>query len=292
MVNLKWSFSDSKTRLLNGGWVREQVITDLPASHDIAGAQQHLTKGSIRELHWHRVAEWGYVYAGQIAIGAVDEEGRNQVEVLNVGDIWYFPKGEAHVIHGLADESEYLLVFDEGNFDASGTTFNVDDWISHTPKDILAKNFGMPCQIASTSRLLTRIGVDASVFATVPSPNPYILNATVADLTIDSPNGKLEGNASYVYKASQENATEVPGGGGTIHIVDSRNFPTSKTIAASIVTLKPGALRELHWHPNVSTTVVMIIAHLLTRLGGGVAVLRVRHCACNRLRRQRCCKDV
>ena len=28
--NLKWSFSDSKTRLLKGGWVREQVIQDLP----------------------------------------------------------------------------------------------------------------------------------------------------------------------------------------------------------------------------------------------------------------------
>lgn len=53
--NLKWSFSDSKTRILAGGWVREQVITDLPASHDIAAAQQHLKKGAIRELHWHRV---------------------------------------------------------------------------------------------------------------------------------------------------------------------------------------------------------------------------------------------
>ena len=53
--NLKWRFSDSKTRLLKGGWVREQVITDLPASHDIAGAQQHLKKGAFRELHWHRV---------------------------------------------------------------------------------------------------------------------------------------------------------------------------------------------------------------------------------------------
>ena len=53
--NLKWSFSDSKTRLLYGGWTREQVVTDLPASQDIAAAQQHLTKGSIRELHWHRV---------------------------------------------------------------------------------------------------------------------------------------------------------------------------------------------------------------------------------------------
>lgn len=53
--NLKWSFSDSKTKLFPGGWVREQVVTDLPASHDISAAQQHLKKGALRELHWHRV---------------------------------------------------------------------------------------------------------------------------------------------------------------------------------------------------------------------------------------------
>jgi oxalate decarboxylase len=53
--NLKWRFSDSHTRLLPGGWVREQVVTDLPISTEIAAAQQHLQKGAIRELHWHRV---------------------------------------------------------------------------------------------------------------------------------------------------------------------------------------------------------------------------------------------
>lgn len=53
--NLKWSFSDSKTRLFPEGWVREQVVTDLPASKDIAAAQLHLTKGALREMHWHRV---------------------------------------------------------------------------------------------------------------------------------------------------------------------------------------------------------------------------------------------
>ena len=29
--NLKWSFSLSHTRLLNGGWIREQTVTDLPS---------------------------------------------------------------------------------------------------------------------------------------------------------------------------------------------------------------------------------------------------------------------
>jgi len=53
--NLKWSFSDSKAKIFNGGWTREQVVTDLPSSPEIAGAQQHLKKGAVRELHWHRV---------------------------------------------------------------------------------------------------------------------------------------------------------------------------------------------------------------------------------------------
>lgn len=54
--NLKWSFSQSKTRLLTGGWVREQVVTDLPVSTQIAAAEQRLSPYAYRELHWHRVA--------------------------------------------------------------------------------------------------------------------------------------------------------------------------------------------------------------------------------------------
>ena len=60
--NLKWAFSDSKMRLLDGGWVREQVITDLPASKDMSAAQQHLNKGASRELHWHQVSRKLVVY--------------------------------------------------------------------------------------------------------------------------------------------------------------------------------------------------------------------------------------
>lgn len=42
-----------------------------------------------------------------------------------------------------------------------------------------------------------------------------------------------------------ENAT-----GGDVRITDSTNFPISKTVAAAHLSIHPGAMREMHWHPN------------------------------------------
>jgi oxalate decarboxylase len=40
--------------------------------------------------------------------------------------------------------------------------------------------------------------------------------------------------------------------GGEVRIVDSSTFKASTTVAMAMVTLHPGGLRELHWHPNAS----------------------------------------
>ena len=100
-----------------------------------------------------------------------------------------------------------------------------------------------------------------SVLDSVPSPNPYILKTNLTASTVESPFGKLEGNSSYVFRASELEPEIAAGGGGSVKTVDSRNFPVAKTIASSIVTLKPGALRELHWHPNVCTTLHPFISN-------------------------------
>jgi oxalate decarboxylase len=65
-------------------------------------------------------AEWGFVYTGSVLLSAVDENGQYQVEKLGFGDIWYFPKGQAQTIQGLEDENEYLLDFDDGDFNSVG----------------------------------------------------------------------------------------------------------------------------------------------------------------------------
>jgi oxalate decarboxylase len=37
---------------------------------------------------------------------------------------------------------------------------------------------------------------------------------------------------------------------GDVRIVDSSIFKASATVAMAMVTLRPGGLREVHWHPN------------------------------------------
>ncbi len=53
----------------------------------------------------------------------------------------------------------------------------------------------------------------------------------------------------YTYKLSQQKP-DVENQSGNVKIVDSTKFKASTAIAAAQVTLKPGGLRELHWHPN------------------------------------------
>src|ERR1700710_216850 len=164
LPNLRFSFSDAHMRLESGGWTRQVTARELPVSTDIAGVTMRLNRGGVRELHWHKAGEWAYMLYGAARITAVDAQGRNFVDDVGVGDLWYFPSGIPHSIQGLnPDGCEFLLVFDDGDFDEDNT-FLISDWFKHTPNEVLAKNFGAP----------------ASAFGHTPDPSQlYIFLAPV-----------------------------------------------------------------------------------------------------------------
>jgi oxalate decarboxylase len=101
--------------------------------------------GVMRELHWHATAaEWAFVTEGAVRTTVIDPNGCSETNDFGPGDIWYFPRGHAHVIETLGGEPcHFILVFDNGYFSEFGT-FSITDWIGHAPKDLLAKNFGVP----------------------------------------------------------------------------------------------------------------------------------------------------
>src|SRR5579862_7816983 len=140
----KYSFALAHKRIQNGGWTRQVTVRELPISTTMAGVEMRLTAGGVRELHWHVEAEWAIMLYGNARITAVDQQGGSFVSDVSEGDLWLFPKGVPHSIQGLGpDGCRFLLVFDDGNFNEF-ETFLITDWLAHTPKEVLAKNFNVP----------------------------------------------------------------------------------------------------------------------------------------------------
>jgi oxalate decarboxylase len=232
----KYPFSYAHKRIEAGGWTRQVTVRDLPISKKMAGVEMRLIGGGVRELHWHVGSEWAFMTAGSARITAVDQKGRAFVEDVSEGDLWIFPGGIPHSIQGLGtDGCQFLLVFNDGNFNEF-ETFLLTDWLHHTPKEVLAKNF-------NTSE---------ETFKNVPKRELFIFPRDLPRPLEDEKKEVYAVNGpvpnSFAFFTGKMQPTKVTAG-GSVKIVDQSNFPATD-IAAAIVTLKPGGLRELHWHPN------------------------------------------
>jgi oxalate decarboxylase len=236
LPNLKFSFAAARNRLLPGGWAREITERELPIAKELAGVNMRLKAGGIRELHWHKEAEWGYMLAGRARLTAVDQDGRNFIDDVGEGDIWNFPAGIPHSIQGLEEGCEFLLVFDDGAF-SENETFLITDWFARTPPEILAKNFGVP--MTAFAELPRDIEHERYIFpGSMPPP--------LAGDAERAPAGSVP--LTFTHRLSEQ--APIRAAGGQVKIVDSANFPAASTIAAALVEVAPGGLREMHWHPN------------------------------------------
>jgi oxalate decarboxylase len=233
----KYPFGISHKRMQVGGWSREVTVRELPVSKSIAGVDMRLTAGGVRELHWHTAAEWAFMLYGSARITGLDNDGKSFVSDVTEGDLWYFPTGIPHSIQGLnPDGCEFLLVFDDGNFSEYETVL-LTDWMAHTPREILAKNFGVSEQ--AMQKMVRR---EKFIFqAPVPGPLDADLKSTAGSLGLSPIDFSFRTAKMPVTKKTK---------GGEVKIVDSSKFKISTTIAAAIVTVHPGGIRELHWHPN------------------------------------------
>ena len=233
----KYPFGIAHKRMQEGGWSREVTVRELPVSKSIAGVDMRLTAGGVRELHWHTAAEWAIMLYGNARITGLDAEGKSFVTDVTEGDLWYFPTGIPHSIQGLnPDGCEFLLVFDDGNFSEYETVL-LTDWMAHTPHDVLAANFGV-----STQAMEKMVRREKFIFqAAMPGPLADDQKATAGTRGLSSQDFAFRKPQMKVAKRTQ---------GGEVTIVDSSTFKVSTTIAAAIVTVRPGGIRELHWHPN------------------------------------------
>ena len=179
VVPLWYSFDLVKKRVEEGGWTHEVTESVLPSSKDIAGVNMRLTAGSYRELHWHTADEWAYVLYGKARVTVMSPDGRMFIGDVGEGDLWLFPAGHPHSIQGLdPDGTEFLLVFNQGNFSEDGTML-LSEWMAHTPPEVLMKNFGL----------------DREALAKLPTGALYIFPGAVPTNTVAQDQEEIGGSA-------------------------------------------------------------------------------------------------
>jgi oxalate decarboxylase len=213
------------------------TVRELAVSKAMAGVNMRLTAGGVRELHWHTAGEWAIILTGTARITAIDKDGKSFVADVKQNDLWYFPSGIPHSIQGLEpDGVEFMLVFDDGKFSEAETVL-LSDSMAHLPPEVLSKNFG----------------VDESALKNLPKEELFIFQTAVpGSLEADqkAAAGTLgQSPENFAFRTMEMPATKLTKG-GEVRIVDSSKFKASTTVAMAMVTVHPGGMRELHWHPN------------------------------------------
>jgi oxalate decarboxylase len=219
-----------------GGTAKEATVEEFPVSQSIAGVSMFLEPGAFREMHWHSIAaEWAYILEGKVRTTIITPDGTTSTDDFEKGDIWYFPKGHGHMLQCLGDKRcHFLLGFDNGHFSEFGT-FSVTDWVSHIAPDIMARNTGLP---ASFFAQLPKKELYIGVGKIATEPRPKNINPAIP-----------YSNSSHKFRMEKDGVYQ-QFKGGSVKLVSSLEFPIQTTITSMLMEIEPGAMRELHWHPN------------------------------------------
>jgi oxalate decarboxylase len=129
-----------------------------------------------------------------------------------------------------SDGCEFMLVFDQG-MSSEDNTFLLSDCVAHTPPSVLSKNCGL----------------QEGALRSLPADSLYIFPAnwpaTLAQDKAAVGGPQAESPYQYTFKMAAMAPTQQTSG-GEVRVVDSHNFLAAKNIAAGLVEVKPGGMRD------------------------------------------------
>jgi oxalate decarboxylase len=236
MPEFHFALDASVPKVTSGGWAKEATVRQFPISRGIAGVHMFLDAGASRELHWHaNAAEWAFVIDGNCQTVGLEPLGASEINNFGPGDLWFFPKGHGHSIQTIGDKPcHFVLSFDDGGF-SEHATFSITDWINVTPKEVLALNFALP----------------KDVFDAFPPGEVYIQAGKVlpASEALEAPWPK---DSTHKFALLHDQRAVRDFDGSKFRLATADEWPASKTMSGGLMTIKPGAQRNLHWNVNAN----------------------------------------
>jgi oxalate decarboxylase len=240
----KFRLEAQKPTEFAGGSTKAASVREFPISQGIAGVSMRLKPGGLRELHWHaNAAEWNYFLTGKARITVFQPDDRWDTAEYEPGDVCYIPRGFGHYIENIGDdECWFILTFDNGEFDEF-STFSFSGWLATAPRDVLAKNLGLSEQVLAS---LPKKEVYMALEPPSERKGPAAAPGVAARSSPLSHKFRLEAQQADAFS------------GGTNKLVSMHEMPVSTTMTGSSMRLKPGGLRELHWHPHADEWLYVI----------------------------------
>ena len=222
------SFNNAPRRIQNGGWARQVTQADFAISEEISGVNMRLTRGGIRELHWHQAAEWAYVSKGAIRITTIDSAGRSNVEDVSKAGC------------GISRRACRIRCRASARTAANSSSASTTARRRSTTRS--SSTSGSRTRRRTYWRSISASGRDV---CEDPAARPLHLpgpDAGPAGAGPGAGGGHRRPHAELL-DASSSPAWRRPARpqGGEARVADSRNFKASLTIAAALVTVHPAA---------------------------------------------------
>jgi len=162
----------------------------------------------------------------------IDPQGCSETNDFSPGDVWYFPRGHAHVLETLGDSpvtsslSSTMVTF-------RIRTFSITDWLGHAQRSCSPRISGFRVDV----RKLPKSEVYFAKGRFAASPRSLArLEAAAADAQIQPSFPKALRDVQWRHRMARRRLP-VP------------HFHHDDGV---VLEMEPGALRELHWHPNAA----------------------------------------
>lgn len=219
----------TKSPEVKGAVVRNAHKGNFPALEGMAANRLSMNPGTLNVPHWHPNShEVVYIISGKALFGIRGRGQELSVFEANPGEFVFIEKSYMHYFKSIGSDTLEVGVW------LTSVTPNIItlvDTFRGTPDPELAQAFGVEQELV--------VGFSTATTRQLSGHNNY----EQAQVDTESP---------FKFNLKDNNDPEVlrfnERGTGQVRIIDPEVCPVLKNLTFAHITLKPGAMRQIHWH--------------------------------------------
>jgi oxalate decarboxylase len=218
------------------------VVAELPLLTGVIINIQRLAPGAAREAHWHlNRTELNCVIEGTGEMGIIGLDGKLTRIAIKPGTVTCVPQ---NLMHYMANTGSTELVVAMGFSSTKGGSSALSNALKAFGGDRLAQMTGLaPSDFTLSAQKESFIYVPISKLPPIDGGSALLVDGAVS-------------SADFSTVSGFENDY------GTAKDINSKVIGNLDGLSMSYMTLEPGALRDMHWHPHGTELVYIVDGEL------------------------------